>query len=76
MFLFLFLSSKAKAFQCYWNNALCHKESSMGSELDKPTESKSREILLRLKGAILELYSSSDWWPFKSEKRSELLHKM
>ena len=31
----------------------------MGPELDKPTESKSREILFRLKGAILELYSSS-----------------
>ena len=55
---------------------MCHKESSMGPELDKPTESKSSEILFRLKGAILELYSSSDWWPFQAEKRSKLLHKM
>ena len=33
----------------------------MGPQLDKPTESKSSEILFRLKGAILQLYSSSDW---------------
>ena len=76
MFLFLFLSSKAKAFQCYWNNAVCHKESSMGPELDKPTESKSSKILFRLKGAILELYSSSAWSTFQAKLRSKLLHKM
>ena len=40
----------------------------MGPELDKPTESKSSQILFRLKGAILELYSSSDWWP-SNQKR-------
>ena len=58
MFLFLFLSSKAKAFQCYWNNAVCHKESSMGPELDKPTESKSSEILFRLSHLWKVLYQS------------------